>query len=1042
MSKIKILLILGIVFLSTCLVQAQTWNNPLVLPEEWNLYGIGDPYLLKYKGEYYLYCSTRDDMTGVKCWSSRDLVNWNYQGLATTESVTKGAYAPEVIYYDGKFYMYTSPAGNGHYVLKADAPTGPFTLATGNVGNSIDGSVFIEDDGSMYFYRAGSSGIFGHSMSSPTNIGSPVQINAYMNGWTEAPCVIKRNGIYYMQYTGNHVISPGYRINHGRSSTGPLEGFSPIDELNPYIVCSEGDVQSLGHGSLFIGPDLDSYYITYHNKVRSYSTGPLRHVNFDRIAWNGELILAMGPTTFSKPVPEMPDFYDYFDANSIGDTWQTIAGSWQIMDGVLIQDNLSGTTDDLLLISDEPAASYTAEFNLQTINSNGSDSYNGVVFNYIDDNNYGRVILNANANTIEINTKVSGVWGSPIVQSIANVVDISKWNTIRIEKNLDQVKVFMNNMLKAEVASTSTEGKLGLISYASETHYDFCAFSNKINGSGVYDAYKPVPGRVEAIHYNQTNGYNEVNPTGTVNFRHDNAKVTAIGQGRYALGMASVGNWYDYNLNAEYAGKYVIGIKYAAVAECTVSLSTSEGKLCDDIILPATGGGFKTVVTEPISLGQGFNTVKLTIEAGQAAFYHFKYEQQESVESYSDSFTSVYNNWNYEDGTWLIEDKTALVDGTGKRTVGSINLSDYAVEVDVKYNNGTNAGLIFRVKNPAQGGIGDDPQLGADFLQGYYVNITSTGASLGKHNYNWQGLANYSGTTHNIGQWYHLKAEVRGANIKIYIDDMDHPVIDYTDADPFITGKVGLRSYYTNANFDNFTIYDINSESSVLNEDVCYSIISCYSDNVIAVNPTNSNEITQAVLDENDPYQQWKFKKASSYWSIINKGSGKYLTINDLDAVITSSYAQQKQFFWNVNEVEVGKYSIVNLDSGESLMLAEGESNAGTSILQGAYSGLEEQKWKFNYLFRDDVSTAINQPSISSSSIVVSPNPARNFFEITSEQPIQSIKVFDVNGIFIQQYLVENLNAYSVSCTDYTKGVYVIWVITEVGDDKQRLVII
>jgi xylan 1,4-beta-xylosidase len=106
---------------------------------------------MKYNGLFYLYCSTRDDQTGVKVWSSRNLVEWNYEGLCATDPITKGAYAPEVIQWGGHFYMYTSPAGNGHYVLKSNSPAGPFEVVTGNIGLSIDGSVFKEDDGSWYF---------------------------------------------------------------------------------------------------------------------------------------------------------------------------------------------------------------------------------------------------------------------------------------------------------------------------------------------------------------------------------------------------------------------------------------------------------------------------------------------------------------------------------------------------------------------------------------------------------------------------------------------------------------------------------------------------------------------------------------------------------------------------------------------------------------------------------------------------------------------------------------------------------------------------
>ncbi|MDR0698665.1 MAG: family 43 glycosylhydrolase, partial [Tannerella sp.] len=188
-------------------VQGQTWTNPLSLNGEWEgssgwgarqMYGIGDPYVMKYRGIYYLYCSTRDNNIGVKCWSTKDFITWSNAITCSSDAITKSAYAPEVVYWNGKFYMYTSPAGNGHYVLESDSPTGPFTRVTGNVGKGIDGSVFIEDNGNWYFYHTGSNRIMGCSMPNPTSMGTSygtgVSIN---NGWTEGPTVIKREGIYY-----------------------------------------------------------------------------------------------------------------------------------------------------------------------------------------------------------------------------------------------------------------------------------------------------------------------------------------------------------------------------------------------------------------------------------------------------------------------------------------------------------------------------------------------------------------------------------------------------------------------------------------------------------------------------------------------------------------------------------------------------------------------------------------------------------------------------------------------------------------------------
>ena len=150
------------------------------LEEEWEDYGNGDPYILRHDGRYYLYVSTKDHRTGIKAWISDNLVDWRYAGLVTEDPVSTGAYAPEVIYWNGWFYLYTSPAGKGHYVYQiADRP---FERISDNVGMSIDGSVFIDDDGSWLFTHAGSSGIVGVSMDGPAEFGVGQTISGPLSG--------------------------------------------------------------------------------------------------------------------------------------------------------------------------------------------------------------------------------------------------------------------------------------------------------------------------------------------------------------------------------------------------------------------------------------------------------------------------------------------------------------------------------------------------------------------------------------------------------------------------------------------------------------------------------------------------------------------------------------------------------------------------------------------------------------------------------------------------------------------------------------------
>lgn len=136
-----------------CLAEA-AYQNPMNLREQYGPfepgaddYGIGDPFVLRHNGCYYLYASSSEDR--VRVFTSRDLVNWEYQGYCTENRDVYFAYAPEVVYWHGSFYMITSPQGNGHYILKSDDPLGVFRPITENFGHSIDGSFYRLDDGSL-----------------------------------------------------------------------------------------------------------------------------------------------------------------------------------------------------------------------------------------------------------------------------------------------------------------------------------------------------------------------------------------------------------------------------------------------------------------------------------------------------------------------------------------------------------------------------------------------------------------------------------------------------------------------------------------------------------------------------------------------------------------------------------------------------------------------------------------------------------------------------------------------------------------------------
>lgn len=285
---------------------AGVFTNPIGVDRDY-----ADPFVLRFNGRYYLYCTTPD----VQCWTSTDLLRWSDAGPTISDDQFPGLvpFAPEVFYADGWFYMLTSPHGRGHYILRASSPTGPFEIITGNVGRTIDGHVFIDDDGRRYFYWAGWEGIWACEMTSETEFGEAVLTGAHMNGWTEGPFVAKRDGRYYMTLTGNHFLSTGYRVNVAVSDH-PITGY--VDDVrNPVLLSTSGPAVGLGHSSSVRGPDLVSTYLAYH----SIRPDRRRDLNLDRQVWSGRSLSALGPSRRAL-VPAPPD---------VESRWPEAASDWE-----------------------------------------------------------------------------------------------------------------------------------------------------------------------------------------------------------------------------------------------------------------------------------------------------------------------------------------------------------------------------------------------------------------------------------------------------------------------------------------------------------------------------------------------------------------------------------------------------------------------------------------------------------------------------------------------------------------------------------------
>lgn len=722
-----------------------SYSNPLDIPDSWmwdhgDFYGEGDPYILKYNGIYYLYVSTVDDKSGVKVWTSTDLIDWDYGGLVTEEPSTKAAYAPEVTYWNGAFYMYTSPGGNGHYVYKSSSPLGPFVKQTDNLGMGIDGSVFIDDDGQWYFYSTGTNSIMARPMDDPYTFGEAINTGASMDGWTEGSTLLKRNGKYFMTYTGNHIWNKAYRVDYG-SSNSPTEGFTNETKQNPILINTEGSHVGLGHNSIVRGPDLDTHYMVYHSHAN-----PGRETNLDRIVWNGDKMLLLGPTTFKQQNPDMPDFSDRFKRNEVGNDWIAVnGGNWSISNDWLEQESLGDTNWHRQVTKNETNDNYTAEFNMKKKEQGSSSNPRfGAVFSYKDEDNYGLAVLSPDKNRLETFFRVDGVDQEWEASELPSDYDYSNLHQVRVEKSNREFNIYVDGMLKqTREIDGLNGGKIGYTTSDVHAEFGFIASSNKVDGSNAFDAYKPLPGSIEAVHYNSGGdgkGFRESTNEINEEYRRDAVDIEANSEGGFKISSFQEGEWLKYNANIQDSGKYDVSLRVASDKNAQVRLRLDdETDLSGVVDVPNTGDGnqWENLSIDGITLPEGNHTIKVEVVQGEFDFASMKVSKHKVESVLFDDFNDGNDDgWTPHDGFWKVDtntDEPSVFDNY-KPLPGVIEAAYYNSGGEgVAYHDTTpeNIGGVLRgdsvdIRNKPQGGTAVGWNQTGEWLK-YNVNVKETG---------------------------------------------------------------------------------------------------------------------------------------------------------------------------------------------------------------------------------------------------------------------------------------------------------------------------
>lgn len=229
------------------------YENPI-------LKGYADPDILYENGTYYFYATSYHVNNGYEVLTSKDLINWENKGLAFSGAWGDRWYwAPDVKKIGDKYYMLASV--NEHLgIAVSDSPEGPFIPeAVPLFDCSIDGHIFIDDDGEIYIYYVSwrkdhRYGLYGMKMtgdfkpvyeSERALIFAEDEWESQQAKVAEAPYMIKKDGLYYLTYSGSHYESKFYAVGYALSSSpmGPFEKY----ENNPILVGDGVNVCGAGH---------------------------------------------------------------------------------------------------------------------------------------------------------------------------------------------------------------------------------------------------------------------------------------------------------------------------------------------------------------------------------------------------------------------------------------------------------------------------------------------------------------------------------------------------------------------------------------------------------------------------------------------------------------------------------------------------------------------------------------------------------------------------------------------------------------------------
>lgn len=324
-----------------------TYANPVIAGD------YPDPSIIR-TGDDFWATSTGSEWAPVfPLLHSRDLVNWKQVGAVFPDApawAEGNFWAPEISEYKGRYFVfYTARKKAGPLCVAsavADSPTGPYQdngpLICQEDG-SIDAFPTVDENGERYLIWKED----GNSRNQPTPlwaqrlsedgtklIGDAREIlrndaATWENGVVEGPYVLRRNGYFYLFYSGSACCglqcSYGLGVARSQKLLGPYEKYAK----NPLVRTTDA-WKCPGHGSI-VTDQQGRNFLLYHayNGKSFIFTG--REAVLDEVAWNaddwpvlngGKGVSVRAASPLGAAQMNEQSFLDHFEGAELRPGWQ------------------------------------------------------------------------------------------------------------------------------------------------------------------------------------------------------------------------------------------------------------------------------------------------------------------------------------------------------------------------------------------------------------------------------------------------------------------------------------------------------------------------------------------------------------------------------------------------------------------------------------------------------------------------------------------------------------------------------------------------